>query len=364
MKKGLILVMALCTALFVSCQKEQADPFAYVSFFLGNVLSNGQQVEIGTQLKDNDIIKTDVGSFCDISIGGSLIRVKEKTDVVTSVLMKNPDGSENIEVDLQLGKMLCKPKKLLKSEKFVVKTPTAVAGVRGTVFSVEADPNKTTRIKVFDGSTKVSKRVKQFDNLTDTMVSFGSVVETNNKVIITADDLQKSEQQVAQFLLANKDAGDVAFLEKAIEQNQTAVKVDGVVQRFAVDDYAKDKTDYIVLEFKKPQVRRVARVTPAVKLEDVNITGRLFVTKYEVYFVTAAGVIEWEGELSAEPIKVGNKLYVLSGDNVFCAQEAGGLSWRRTIVGGERIQLNKNRVFVYSGDEHFELAADSGKQLK
>ena len=96
----------------------------------------------GDVLKENDIITTGIMSSCDIRIGDSIIRIKEKSKVLISQLLKN-GNVENITLGLDIGKMLCKPKKLIKSESFLVKTPTAVAGVRGTQFSVEADIKKT-----------------------------------------------------------------------------------------------------------------------------------------------------------------------------------------------------------------------------
>ena len=86
----------------------------------------------------------------------------QKTKVVLATLIRQ-GGIESTTVDLDSGKMLCKPKKLIKSESFMVKTPTAVAGVRGTQFTVEADTNGTSRIKVFEGSVKVAKRVKELE---------------------------------------------------------------------------------------------------------------------------------------------------------------------------------------------------------
>ena len=142
-----------------SCSKQKVDEYASIVFSIGEVKRNGQLANIGDILNQNDIIETGSMSSCDIKIGDSMIRIKENSKAILAQLLRK-DGLENTTLGLDVGKMICKPKKLLKNESFLVKTPTAVAGVRGTNFSVEADANKTTRIKVFDGKVAVVKRVE------------------------------------------------------------------------------------------------------------------------------------------------------------------------------------------------------------
>lgn len=386
MKKCAALLMVAGLILTVSCGKEQPPHLAFVSFFLGGVFFNGAQVEIGTLLNEKDIIKTDLGSFCDISIGGSFIRIKEKTEVVASLLLKNDDGSDNVEFDMSVGKMLCKPKKLLKSEKFTVKTPTSVAAVRGTVFSVEADPNKTTRIKVFEGTVKASKRIRRFDNHIDELVKAGSLVGEDQKIVITEADLQKSERHIDQFLQTNKvilDNDSAVF--DTIEKNQAVIKVDDI-KKFSAEDYAKDNTDFIkidtqidrdkVIKKKRPvkvKAKAKAKAKVQVKVKVVTqeeepeplIEGRLFITRYEVYFVNKDGQVEWEGRLAGNPVRSNDRLYVLSEENIFCAEEDGKLSWRKQVPGSNRIMLRETKLQVFTGtgkNDYVEFFADTGKK--
>ncbi len=154
-----MICLIAVASLWMGCSKA-ADEYATVMFFIGDVKINDASIDIGAIIKENDRLVTAGQSSCDLKIGDSIIRIKENSKVLISQLMRK-GAVENTALGLDVGKMLCKPKKLMKEESFLVKTPTAVAGVRGTKFTVEADTMKTTRIKVYDGRVKVIKRVEK-----------------------------------------------------------------------------------------------------------------------------------------------------------------------------------------------------------
>ena len=58
-----------------------------ISFLIGNVTKNGEITEIGELINEDDIIGTSVGAFCDVKIGSSIIRIKQKSKVVISQLV-------------------------------------------------------------------------------------------------------------------------------------------------------------------------------------------------------------------------------------------------------------------------------------
>ena len=57
-----------------------------------------------------------------------------------------------------LGKAWAKVRKVTTGNTFEVKTKTAVAGVRGTVFSVMAQKDASTVVKVFEGLVAVNNK--------------------------------------------------------------------------------------------------------------------------------------------------------------------------------------------------------------
>ena len=65
--------------------------------------------------------------------------------------------SKNVKVDLSLGKLWANVKRLVTSDSSVeVRTTNAVAGVRGTVYRVNVEEDKSAIIKVYDGTVYVA----------------------------------------------------------------------------------------------------------------------------------------------------------------------------------------------------------------
>ena len=65
--------------------------------------------------------------------------------------------NKNVKVNLGVGKLWANVKKLLTPDSsFEVKTSNAVAGVRGTVYRVNVEEDKSAMVKVYDGSVYVA----------------------------------------------------------------------------------------------------------------------------------------------------------------------------------------------------------------
>ena len=106
-----------------------------------------QKMDASTVLEKGDIVETAEGSTADIVIGretDKTIKVEEKSRVEFQEV--NPTS-----LKLSRGKLLTALKKLEPKSSFVIKTPTAICGARGTGWSEEASEDKT-RICVFENS--------------------------------------------------------------------------------------------------------------------------------------------------------------------------------------------------------------------
>ena len=96
-------------------------------------------------LKQGDSIRTRDKSTAILNLNGSgetaTVEINENSQLQLEELIKDSySGAEQTLLDLSLGKILIKAKKLhSERSKFEVKTPTSVVGVRGTVFSVEVE---------------------------------------------------------------------------------------------------------------------------------------------------------------------------------------------------------------------------------
>ncbi|MGV7930357.1 MAG: PQQ-binding-like beta-propeller repeat protein [Spirochaetota bacterium] len=293
MKRITVLGLALFVALSISCSKKTENRSrAVITFIIGEVQAFRDNawggVETGSELYQGDRIRTKGGSTVDVQIGQSVVRVKEKSEVALATLfMDRSTGSENTALELAVGTVLAKPRKLVKGESFMIKTPTAVAGVRGTMFMVEASAAKDTRVEVVDGRVQVSKRIAALENIEsesvreseairqiEAHVEESSVTVTENRAVkVEAKEVAKVNTQVEKVVEAV-----VAVEEKKVEA--PPVEVAKVVERIAavkaikadeVRDDASLKKEFE--EMKIVEIKEPVKEAPAEK-GSVNISVR------------------------------------------------------------------------------------------
>jgi len=108
-----------------------------------------------TELKENDELKTDAGSSAIIKMDdGSMAKIGPLAKMKMEQLSKSGKDN-NTSLDVSIGKSWNRVNKIGDSS-FNVKTPTAVAGVRGTFFSAEVDKSSAATFDVFAGSVQVA----------------------------------------------------------------------------------------------------------------------------------------------------------------------------------------------------------------
>ena len=361
MKKLFCTTLCLVLIVVFGCVKESEDDYSTIIFYIGEVKKNNKDAEIGDIILQNDLISTGVQSSCDIKIGGSIIRVKEKSNVKLTELYRK-DNVEKTTLDLDIGKMLCKAKKLSKSESFMVKTPTAVAGVRGTKFTVETDVQKTSRIKVFDGNVKVIKRVKQIEDKIEKVLEAATSITDEQKVIITEKEVKQTEKIVEKAILDEQkiNANAEAAAIKAIDAHKADIGIaKKEVQQFKVEDFKDENKEMIAVKEKPKEV--LVELKKIVKLEKKQPVpeGRLLITRYEIYFIKNEKPL-WEGKVVNPPLQKDNKLYIASGDYVFCASLDGPVFWKRNIKNDGKIEIKDDKLILYSGGKTKELDLVTG----
>ncbi|MBI5629586.1 MAG: FecR domain-containing protein [Elusimicrobia bacterium] len=114
----------------------------------------GAAAQAGLPLEAGDRVSAGPNGSAEIGIGGkSLIALKSGSEIVLS--SPQPGGAL---IELGLGSLLAKLEPLLPGQSLRVRTPTAVAAVRGTEFGVEfSAEEKETLVGVFDeGRVEVS----------------------------------------------------------------------------------------------------------------------------------------------------------------------------------------------------------------
>lgn len=182
-----IILPALLALAFLSgpVQAAKTKGAAAVSSLQG-------KVEISTDGKKwGDVSKNDVldpGMILRTGAGGKIklvlddgtaVVIGEMSQVRISKLDVDYASSDRTtEFDLESGAARASVSKLSsKTSQFEIRTPSAVAGVRGTDFAVELDDDATTHVTVFEGRVEVGSVIEKIrdrvilekDNTTDVM---------------------------------------------------------------------------------------------------------------------------------------------------------------------------------------------------
>ena len=114
-------------------------------------------VKKGDAVKDGAYVRTESASKLELTLpDGSVLRLGD--DTLFQIETSLPKKDKGTSFSVLLGKTWAKVRTVSGGQTFDVKTKTAVAGVRGTVFSVLAQQDTATTVKVFEGEVAVSNR--------------------------------------------------------------------------------------------------------------------------------------------------------------------------------------------------------------
>jgi len=108
----------------------------------------------GLKIFAKDNCRTGAGSSMEIRwVNGGTLRIGEKTWLTVS---ERPDTSDISQARVLSGRVWAAMKKLSGSgQKFSIESPTAVAGIRGTVFRMDVDSGAGTDVAVYEGKVAV-----------------------------------------------------------------------------------------------------------------------------------------------------------------------------------------------------------------
>lgn len=115
----------------------------------------GQAATDNMAVVEGTVLKTAAKSSVMIKFAdGSMIKIGPFSNL--TITKATGASGKNTKVDITSGKMFARVKKLDSGSQFTVKTPTAIAGVRGTYYSSEVDEDSSSRFDVFEGEVAVS----------------------------------------------------------------------------------------------------------------------------------------------------------------------------------------------------------------
>jgi len=187
--RSITIGMAVCAAILTASGCAKAPQAAYLSFFMGEVTiqhgSESHKAQLKDKLSDGDAIVTADKAFAVIQFsGGSVCRVEANTSIELSSIIGNEKN-----LTLKSGMVLSKIGKLKKDEQYTVKTPLAIAAVRGTEFMTAYNGTKTT-VSVGDGKVNVTRN----DTAGDHPIDAGNTAVVSDSVETRAVNTDESAE--------------------------------------------------------------------------------------------------------------------------------------------------------------------------
>ncbi len=144
------ILILLIAVLGIHCKKSESKHAidATIVFVEGTVTVNNVQANKGASLHYGDVIKTGEDGICRVQIGSkNILQIGKSSELLFNI--------SDVEHTLQLNKgwLGGVTKKIFtKQGKYLVKTPTVVASIRGTSFCVVAQSNDTSYFCVCNGT--------------------------------------------------------------------------------------------------------------------------------------------------------------------------------------------------------------------
>jgi hypothetical protein len=191
-----------------------------------------EAAKIGLLVREKDQIKTTNGSVDLQTRTGSAVRIREFTTITVASLAGKNGGESKIKMDH--GGLLANVKKASSNENFSVVTPTAVAGVRGTKFSVDVQDGQQPRVKVVDGKVAMAPRVAALDNYTSEEIE-------SSETLSQLKNLEKQEivlEENTEGTLDPKVEEKVLRVSEAIEASREESKAADAADESTTDDVA------------------------------------------------------------------------------------------------------------------------------
>lgn len=156
-----IIFFALALAVWASTPAWSAENKALVSFLEGSAFKSRtgkdwEAVSKGDVLTGEDQVKTGAKSKIELTLpDGSKIRFSENTSVKIQSILSDEE-KRDFEFKVFFGKIWSKAAKFKKTSKFDIKTANAVAGVKGTTYRIDANKDKSSIVRVYEGEVSVS----------------------------------------------------------------------------------------------------------------------------------------------------------------------------------------------------------------
>lgn len=173
------------------------------------VMRDGKTIpaHAGFVLRKGDTLESKSGNADIQTVRGDIIRLGEfsKASMAQYAYGNNESGTE---IKLGAGSLIAEVNKNESTEGFRIRTPTAIASVRGTSFLVELKDDKTPRIKVYEGAVAMAPAVAVLDEFTSEEIQQNGSLKKLTEVL-EAHEIVIEEATEAEF---KPEAAEIVFM--------------------------------------------------------------------------------------------------------------------------------------------------------
>ncbi len=261
--KNLLLILLFSILTAPGCSKKEAPKSnGTITFLSGEVKLNNKKAFIGTKIKKDDIIKTGTNSIAVIQfLQSAVITVRSNTDISIGELLLGKDKNDKIEITQNKGSTFNKIVK--KGIRYRIKTPTAIAGIRGTSFDVNIENNKG-RFRILTGKIRLAPvREGKADEKKTIVLHEGKKITITEKSVEKVEKITHEEKE--ELVKFNK----IVLLPevKKIETTEEPVKIKEISSKVIPEKLKEDiikiekKRTEIEKEDKKEEVKRPKKLT-------------------------------------------------------------------------------------------------------
>jgi len=267
--RNFIISTAVVALVAVGCgeKKEQASldsaKFTYVK---GDVLVSGKPATLGQTVSKDATIEVKNNSMAVLQFSSAAsITLKANSVLSIANLAKNDTGKPVIELSQSSGASFSKIAK--GQSEFSIKTPTAVAGVRGTSFELEVGNGKTTKIKLLEGKvavahvtpTSTAAEVKE-ELAKATVVEAGQKIEADATHVAKPTEITEAEKSSLQVMntVEIAPASGKVVVPESVEKYATGASTSASLTEAAAAPKAEVKK--LTLADIKAKYGRIARI--------------------------------------------------------------------------------------------------------
>ena len=196
-KKAMVICVALAALMVLAGGAAHAAKVkAKLTRLKGDVQVKASAAAGWKAARDGDVvdqgaqIKCSAGAEVYVAWGsGHVLKVSPQSTVTLSQLEKSAAG-ETSKISLEKGKVFANAKKLQTGSTFEIKTPTAVAGVRGTGFECS-----DTSVAVLEGTVEVSSDGQSVEVDAGLFVEIPEIGEAFSEPVAIPDDMLSTLQE-------------------------------------------------------------------------------------------------------------------------------------------------------------------------